>query len=108
MKKLHLDLNQYANDKDGIEAFFDDFFLLSQPRLLEAVYQAQGFKHYYTHMEDHTRQMVHLYERLMTLEHIWKDLVKTETYLAEVPYKRFFMEEIIKGISAIDSKAIIK
>lgn len=108
MKKLHLDLNHYANDADGVEAFMDDFFLLSIPRLLEAVYQAKSFRGYYAHMEDHTRQLMHLYQRLKSFEHIWKDLVKQETFLAEVPYKRFFMDELVEGIKNIDSKSIIK
>ena len=108
MKKLHLDLNHYKNDIDGIAAFMDDFFLLSMPRLIQAVYQAKSFKGYYKHMEDHTRQMMHLYERLRSFDHMWKDLVKSETALVDVPYKRFFVEELVTGINTINSKAIIQ
>ena len=108
MKKIHLDLNQYKDDADGMESFMDDFFLVSMPRLIEAVYQAKSFTGYYKHMEHHTRQMMHLYERLKSLDHIWKDLVKSETYIAEVPYKRFFAEELYEGIKNMDTKSVIK
>ena len=107
-KKIHLDLNHYSNDSDGIEAFMDDFFFLSMPRLLETVYQAKSFCGYYIQMEDHTRQLMDLYYRLKSFNCIWKDIMKSETFLAEVPYKRFFLDELMEGIKNSDSKAIIK
>ena len=108
MKKIHLDLNHYSSDRDGGEAFLDDFYLLSMPRLIQAVYQSNNFRQYYAHMEDHTRQMMHIYSRMATMDYSWKDIITSETILAEVPYKRFFMDELVEGIQAIDSKAIIK
>ena len=107
-KKIHLDLNHYSDDSDGAQAFLDDFYLMSMPRLIQAVYQSTCFRQYYAHMEEHTRQMMHLYERMMSMNYVWKDIVRSETVLAEVPYKRFFIDEIVEGIKNIDSKAIIK
>ena len=107
IKQLQLDINHYADDCEGAEAFLDDFYLASIPRLIQKIYNSNNFKQYYAHMEQHTREMMALYERMMARNYIWKSIIEADTILSKVPYKRFFIDELIKGLQKIDSSAII-
>ena len=108
MKKLNLDLNHYSDDINGVESFMNDFFYLSIPRLIEVIYQAQNFKDYYPRMGTHMMEMINLYEKLKVNHHLWKEILKAETFLADVDYKKFMVEELFDGIREIRSKAIMQ
>lgn len=107
-KKLQINLDDFADTREGFEACINLLFNYVKVLLIQRVAVTNSFRDYYSFMKKHCDDSWHLYRRGKLWDSNWKFHIKKETDIIEERYKKFFLQDIIEWISFIDSPTIMK